>query len=97
VNGGFFIFEPAIFDYLGGDGDTLEARALTRLATEGELMAYKHDGFWQCMDTAHERDLLENMWREGNAPWANTPARAAMNRQAQRSNRRKTLALVGQA
>jgi glucose-1-phosphate cytidylyltransferase len=70
VNGGFFVFEPAIFDYLGGDGDTLEARALTQLATDGELMAYRHDGFWQCMDTPRERDLLEAMWAGQAAPWA---------------------------
>jgi glucose-1-phosphate cytidylyltransferase len=70
VNGGFFVFEAGIFDYLGGDRDTLEASALVRLARAGELMAYRHDGFWQCMDTLPERELLEALWRSGGAPWA---------------------------
>jgi glucose-1-phosphate cytidylyltransferase len=72
INGGFFVFEPAIFDYLSGDSDSLESIALTRLAREGELMAYQHGGFWQCMDTVVERNLLENIWASGRAPWART-------------------------
>lgn len=76
INGGYFVFEPEIFDYLGGDADPLESVALTRLAREGQLMAYRHDGFWQCMDTVAERDLLEGMWRSGDAPWASSKAPA---------------------
>jgi glucose-1-phosphate cytidylyltransferase len=74
VNGGFFVFEPRIFDYLEGDGDVLEAEPLSRLARDGELMAFQHGGFWQCMDTAAERDLLEQLWRSGCAPWERTAA-----------------------
>jgi glucose-1-phosphate cytidylyltransferase len=78
INGGFFVFEAGVLDYLGGDGDTLEASALTRLASDGELMAYRHDGFWQCMDTSQERDLLEDLWRSGRAPWTDRePSQAA--------------------
>jgi glucose-1-phosphate cytidylyltransferase len=69
VNGGFFVFEPAIFDYLSSDEDVLETAALSLLAREGQMMAYQHGGFWQCMDTVPERDLLENLWRSGRAPW----------------------------
>lgn len=69
INGGFFVFEPAVFDYLGGDNDPLESVALTRLAADGELMAYHHAGFWQCMDNVAERDLLEQLWAAGSPPW----------------------------
>jgi glucose-1-phosphate cytidylyltransferase len=72
VNGGYFVFEPEIFDFLGGDDDPLESVALTRLAAAGELMAYRHHGFWQCMDNVEERDLLERLWAGGEAPWAKT-------------------------
>jgi glucose-1-phosphate cytidylyltransferase len=72
INGGFFVFEPAIFDYLHDDSDSLESIALTRLAREGQLMAYQHSGFWQCMDTVVERNLLESIWSSGKAPWAQT-------------------------
>jgi glucose-1-phosphate cytidylyltransferase len=70
INGGFFVFEPAIFDYLSADSDSLESIALTKLARDGELMAYEHGGFWQCMDTVVERDLLEGIWSSGAAPWS---------------------------
>ena len=69
VNGGFFVFEPAIFDYLDGDSTVLEASPLERLASDGELVAYKHDGFWQCMDTQRDRLLLEEHWKSGHIPW----------------------------
>jgi glucose-1-phosphate cytidylyltransferase len=69
INGGFFIFEPAVFDYLDGDGTNLEADALTRLAADGQLAAYQHPGFWQCMDTLREKRLLDHLWKEGNKPW----------------------------
>lgn len=69
INGGFLVFEPAIFDYLGGDQSSLEADMLERLATDHQLAAYKHDGFWQCMDTLRDKQLLEGLWRVGQAPW----------------------------
>ncbi len=69
INGGFFVFEPGVFEYLSADSDSLESVALTALARDGQLMAYRHDGFWQCMDTVIERDLLESMWQSSHAPW----------------------------
>lgn len=69
INGGFMIFEPQIFEYLSSDDDNLETRALERLASEGELMAYRHDAFWQCMDNLREKRLLETMWEQNRAPW----------------------------
>ena len=70
INGGFFIFESKIFDYLEDDHTILERVPLEKLAKEGELVAYKHDGFWQCMDTVRDRDLLNELWKNGEAPWA---------------------------
>ena len=64
------VLEPGVFDYIEGDQTTLEREPLERLAAEGELASYRHDGFWQCMDTVRYRDLLNKMWEEGNAPWA---------------------------
>jgi glucose-1-phosphate cytidylyltransferase len=69
INGGFMIFEPAVFDYLDGDDTSLEAHALERLASERQLAAYRHEGFWQCMDTLREKRLLESHWQSGQAPW----------------------------
>ena len=69
INGGFFVFEPEIFDYLHGDNTVLELDPLERLSADGQLMAYKHDGFWQCMDTLRDRMRLEELWTTGNAPW----------------------------
>ena len=69
INGGFFVFEPGVFDYLHGDATVLEADPLERLASEGQLVAYKHHGFWQCMDTIRDRTRLEEMWATGAAPW----------------------------
>ena len=71
INGGFFVFESKIFDYLNGDDTVLEADPLERLATDGQLMAYKHNGFWQCMDTLRDKISLNKIWNEGNAPWKN--------------------------
>ena len=69
INGGFFVFEPELFNYLK-DGDTsLETDALERLASERQLVAYRHEGFWQCMDTPRDKRLLENLWQEQRAPW----------------------------
>jgi glucose-1-phosphate cytidylyltransferase len=69
INGGFFILEPQIFDYIEGDSMPLERDPLQRLAAEGQLVAYKHNGFWQCMDTLRDVQLLEKLWAEGKAPW----------------------------
>ena len=70
INGGFFAFEPGVFDYLAGDGTILEREPLERLAAEGQLMAYRHEGFWQPMDTLREKELLESLWQSGSAPWS---------------------------
>jgi len=69
INGGFFILSPACIDYIAGDATSWEAAPLIRLATEGELMAFQHDGFWQPMDTLREKTLLEELWASGKAPW----------------------------
>ncbi len=69
INGGFFIFEPDVFDYIDGDTTSLEREPLERLAADGQLMAYQHDGFWQPMDTLREKQLLESAWDRGEAPW----------------------------
>lgn len=68
INGGFFVLEPGIFDYLHGDATVLEADPLENLARDGQLMAYRHDGFWQCMDTIRDRSFLEELW-QSNPPW----------------------------
>lgn len=69
INGGYMVCEPAIFDYLEGDQSSLEADALERLAADKQLAAYKHEGFWQCMDTLRDKRLLETLWQEPGAPW----------------------------
>jgi glucose-1-phosphate cytidylyltransferase len=69
INGGFFAFEPGVFDYLEGDGTILEREPLERLAQDGELMAFRHTGFWQPMDTLREKRILEDLWASGRAPW----------------------------
>ena len=69
INGGFFVFEPAIFDYIKGDETVMEADVLEQLASEGQLAAYLHEGFWQCMDTLRDKRYLENLWQSGGAPW----------------------------
>ena len=70
INGGYFVIEPAFFDLIDGDVTILERAPLEKVAEMGELMAFRHDGFWQCMDTKRDRDSLEEMWQEGKAPWA---------------------------
>ncbi len=80
INGGYFVFEPGIFDYLSGDAEPLEMAPLTRLAEDGELFAYKHTGFWHPMDTVRDRDHLDRLAMEPTPPWlefANTPQRLA--------------------
>ena len=69
INGGFMVLEPGIFDYLDNDTDSLEAGALERLAQDGQLAAYRHDSFWQCMDTLRDKRYLEGLWRDNQAPW----------------------------
>ena len=69
INGGFMVFEPEIFDYFKSDDDSLEADALERLATDRQLAAYRHDRFWQCMDTLRDKRLLESLWEQNRAPW----------------------------
>jgi glucose-1-phosphate cytidylyltransferase len=69
INGGFMVFEPGIFDYLKDDDDSLEADALEQLAQNRQLAAYRHDRFWQCMDTLRDKRLLENLWQQNRAPW----------------------------
>ncbi len=69
INGGFFVLAPACLDYIAGDDTTWEADPVARLAAEGELMAYKHRGFWQPMDTLRDKTQLEALWAQGKAPW----------------------------
>jgi glucose-1-phosphate cytidylyltransferase len=71
ISGGFFVFEPQIFDYLtDGDETVLEKRPLEKLAEDGQLMAFKHQGFWQCMDTLRDKLYLNKVWNDHQAPWA---------------------------
>ena len=69
INGGFFVFESGVFDYLEGDETILERDPLERLAADGQLMAYRHEGYWQCMDTLRDKNQLEEAWDSGSAPW----------------------------
>lgn len=69
INGGFMVLEPGIMDYISDDSSIFEKEPLETVATEGQLMAFHHDGFWQCMDTMRDKELLEKLWKEGNAPW----------------------------
>jgi len=69
INGGYFIIEPEFFDLIEGDQTILEREPLEKAAALGELMAYHHDGYWQCMDTKRDRDHLEELWDSGKAPW----------------------------
>ena len=69
INGGFMVLNPAVFSYLKDDTTVFEQEPMTRLAAEGQLMSFYHDGFWQCMDTQREMQLLETLWQSGNAPW----------------------------
>jgi glucose-1-phosphate cytidylyltransferase len=69
INGGYMVFEPEIFDYIEKDQTSLEADTLENLAAEHQLAAYKHEGFWQCMDTLRDKRQLESLWNGGHAPW----------------------------
>lgn len=69
INGAFFVLEPAVHDYIDGDDVMFEHEPMRRLAADGQLMAYRHDSFWQCMDTLREKHLLQKLWEGGQAPW----------------------------
>ena len=69
INGGYFVIEPEFIDLIEGDETILEKDPLEKAAAIGELMAYQHNGFWQCMDTKRDRDMLEELWKNHNAPW----------------------------
>jgi glucose-1-phosphate cytidylyltransferase len=69
INGAFFVLEPAVRDYIEGDDVMFEHGPMRRLAADGQLMAYRHDSFWQCMDTLREKHLLQTLWQSGDAPW----------------------------
>lgn len=69
INGGYFVIQPEFFDLITSDATILEREPLEEAARMGELMAYRHNGFWQCMDTKRDRDMLEDLWQSGSAPW----------------------------
>ena len=69
INGGYMIMEPKVFDYIKDDTTVFEKDPLNRLSSENELKAYKYKGFWQCMDTKREKDMLDAMWNNADAPW----------------------------
>jgi glucose-1-phosphate cytidylyltransferase len=69
INGGFFILDPLVLDYIEGDATLWERGPMEQLAREGQLQAYRHPGFWQCMDTLRDVRYLDSLWNEGNAPW----------------------------
>lgn len=69
INGAFFVLEPEVADYIDGDDTQWEREPLERLARDGQLMAYRHSSFWQCMDTLREKHILEQMWQSDNPPW----------------------------
>ena len=69
INGGFFVLNRKVLDFIDGDGTAWETSPLERLTAQGELMAFRHEGYWQPMDTVRERNLLEGLWQSGRAPW----------------------------
>jgi glucose-1-phosphate cytidylyltransferase len=69
INGGFFVLNPGVFDYIAGDGTIWEREPMERLARDGQMMAHFHSGFWQPMDTLREKNLLEQLWHSGSPPW----------------------------
>jgi len=71
INGGFLILEPGVIDYIAGDNVPFEREPIERIAADGELKAYRHNGFWQCMDTMRDKEVLERLWADGNTPWKN--------------------------
>lgn len=71
VNGGFFVLSPKAIDFIDGDASSFEGESLPRIAAAGQLEAFRHRGFWQAMDTLREKNLLEDLWHSGRAPWKN--------------------------
>lgn len=69
INGGYMVLEPEVINYISGDSTMFEREPLERLALDGQLMCYKHHGFWQCMDTLRDKQKLEELWASGGAPW----------------------------
>lgn len=69
INAGFMILEPNVLDYISDDSVMFEREPMEKLAADGQLMCYKHNGFWQCMDTMRDKERLENLWAENKAPW----------------------------
>ncbi len=69
INGAFFVLEPGVFDYIEGDHTAWEREPMEQLARDGQLMAYQHNGFWQCMDTLRDKHLLNELWDSGESPW----------------------------
>lgn len=69
INAGYMVLEPQVFDMIAGDETVLERDTMVRLADQGQLMSYSHTGFWQCMDTRREKDILDQLWTAGRAPW----------------------------
>lgn len=69
INGGFMVLEPKVIDYIEGDSTTFEREPLEELSSQGQLIAYQHDGFWQCMDTMRDKETLEALWQSNKAPW----------------------------
>jgi glucose-1-phosphate cytidylyltransferase len=69
INGGFFVLEPSVFDYIDGDATSFEKEPLEKLTSEVELSAFKHDGFWRAMDSLNDKNVLEEYWNSGSAPW----------------------------
>lgn len=73
INGGFFVLEPEVLDFIAGDSMPFEEEPMEKLALTGELMAFRHEGFWHPMDTLRDKQLLEELWNSGHAPWRNEP------------------------
>ena len=69
INGGFLVLEPGVLDFLQDDSSSLEVDAMGQIAADGQLAAYRHDDFWQCMDTLRDKNYLESLWQSGKAPW----------------------------
>lgn len=69
INGAFFVLEPQVFDYIEGDATQFELEPMVNLAKDGQLAAYRHEGFWQCMDTLREKHILQKLWDSGKPPW----------------------------
>lgn len=69
INGGFFVLSPKVIDFIDGDSTSWEVEPLVEIARQGELVAHKHNGFWQAMDTLRDKNLLEDLWTSGKAPW----------------------------